>query len=102
MLCGIVPGPHPARDGRAPWEQTAEAGSPKQLCLEVLGRNNVPLCFSQLAGLGAALQPFVPGELQLPGWAHSGLGARKFGLLSQLHPFCAKLSSRQCCALSRA
>lgn len=39
------------------WEQNAEAGSPKQLCLEVLGRNNVPLCFSQLAGLGTALQP---------------------------------------------
>lgn len=54
------------------------------------------------AGDSPTALSFVLGKLQLPGWAHSGLGARKFGLLSQLLPFCAKLSSRQCCALSRA
>lgn len=91
--------------GRAPWgagtgsDSTKAGGSnetPKQLCSEVLGRNNVPgggrtlvlqllavgqteRCstspsFCAIRAMGAS-EGAVP---RLPGWAHSDLGAQYF------------------------
>lgn len=93
-------------DGRAPLGADCPGREPKAaVLLEALGRNNASLCFSQLARLGTALQPCLlcrESCSSLGGLTVVGLGAQTIGLLGQLQPLCAKLSSRQCSALSRA
>lgn len=97
--------------GRAPWEagtgfaaprQKAATETPKQLCSEVVGRNNTPggdgmgpqsSHSLQLASPSCVIRAVVTGRGHCSGGLTVVWGSSAFRLLTLVHPCCAKLSS---------